>query len=311
MNHPIGEPILVLNKVSKAFRNDWTFKKKPVLFDVDFSVVSGECFGFVGPNGAGKTTTIKILLDLIRPTSGEVTVLGGKPGDASVRRHVGFLPERPYFYEHLTAGETMRFYAELCDVPRARVASRADEMLDLVGLGDAKKKPLRAFSKGMLQRLGLGQALVGDPKLVILDEPMSGLDPIGRRAVRDVIVALREQKKTIFFSSHILPDVEQICDRVAMIFKGRLRLVGSMSDILARSTRKEVEVVLRPSDRALPPAFAHLAPVNDGQVRGLVAADVLQAALAAAVTEGIEVVAVTPQRGRLEDEFIKGIAEHS
>ncbi len=296
--------VIAVAGVNKIFRHDWTYQKKQVLFDISFDVQKGESFGFIGPNGAGKTTTIKLLVDLVRPTSGEVRLLGGSPADKSRRQKVGFLPERPYFYEHLTAHEILTLYARLARAESPQI----DEQLKLVGLADTGHLPLKRFSKGMLQRLGLAQALIADPELLILDEPMSGLDPVGRREVRDVLLHLRERGKTIFFSSHILHDVEMICDRVAMIFKGRIHTVGVVSDLVRRAARDVSEVTVRvQSGQALPPLAAQFRALAADEWQGTVDNRGLQPTLQALISAGIEVREVVPQRGSLEDEFLKGM----
>ncbi len=296
-----------VRSVSKDFAHDWTFKKKRVVREVSFHVGRGECFGFVGPNGAGKTTVIKMLLDIIRPSAGTITLLGGSPRDEKVRAKVGFLPERPYFYDYLSARETLTLFARLSQVPSDRRAARVDAMLAEVGLSEAADVPLRRFSKGMLQRIGLAQALIGDPELVILDEPMSGLDPVGRRHVRDLILAARAAGKTVFFSSHILSDVEAICDRVAMIHRGEVRLEGDVQSIVAGAGKDESEVVIRGTD-ALPAELAAFSPTAAGHYQGLVPNAELQPLLARAMQSGFVIVSVTPKRGTLEDELLRGIA---
>jgi ABC-2 type transport system ATP-binding protein len=213
------------------------------LSGLSLSVNTGEIYGFLGPNGAGKTTTIKILIGLIRASGGQATVLGAPAGDVATHRRIGFLPESPYFYDYLTAEEFLGFYGRLAGLTRQELGRRIPEMLRLVGLPDARTRQLRKFSKGMLQRIGLAQALIHDPELVILDEPMSGLDPVGRKQVRDVILGLREQGKTVFFSSHILPDVEMICDRVGIVRNGLLRAEGTVDELVDRSHTHSVEVV--------------------------------------------------------------------
>ncbi|MCC6810812.1 MAG: ABC transporter ATP-binding protein [Deltaproteobacteria bacterium] len=296
---------IVVEAVSKSFAHDWTLKKKEVVHAISFQVARGECFGFVGPNGAGKTTTIKMLLDIIRPSAGAITLLGGRPSDPKVRARVGFLPERPYFYEHLTAEETLTLYARLSGVDDRR---RVREMLALVGLDAARDVALRRFSKGMLQRIGLAQALIGDTELAILDEPMSGLDPVGRRHVREIILQQRAAGRTMFFSSHILSDVEAICDRVAMVHEGRIMLTGDVHDLVARAGKNESDVTVR-GQGTLPPAMAHFSARPGDHHEGVVGNAALQAALDAAMRAGFAIVSVTPKRGSLEDEFLRGIGE--
>ena len=235
---------LRIEGLTKEFRLGLGRKRVVALDHLDLEVEQGEIFGFLGHNGAGKTTTIKLLLGLLFPTAGRAWILGRPIEDVSVKQHVGFLPEAPYFYEYLTAEEFLTFYGQLFGLDPASLVKRVGELLEMVGLADAHRLPLRKFSKGMLQRIGLAQALINDPALVILDEPMSGLDPIGRRDVRDIILGLKGEGKTVFFSTHILPDVEMICDRVGILVKGRLRAVGTVHELVGTSAVKSVEIVV-------------------------------------------------------------------
>ncbi len=207
------------------------------LESLDLEVERGEIFGFIGPNGAGKTTTIKCLMGLQHATAGQARLLGQDFRRPDARARVGFLPERPYFYQHLTAREFLHFYARLFDLDRGVRTRRIGELLERVDLNRFADVPLRAYSKGMLQRAGLAQALINDPELVVLDEPMSGLDPLGRALVRDVIFEERERGRTVFFSSHILADVELIADRVGILVRGELRGCGSMGELVGRQVR--------------------------------------------------------------------------
>ena len=211
------------------------WRKRPyrALDRLTLEVGQGEVFGFLGPNGAGKTTTLKLLMQLVFPTSGRAEILGRPVGDTAVRRRIGYLPENPYFYDHLTAVELLEYFGRLLGLPAADRAVRVPRLLDQVGLGVERKLPLRRFSKGMLQRVGLAQALLNEPDVVFLDEPMSGLDPIGRRMVRELMLGLRDRGATVFFSSHILADAEAVCSRVAILAGGRLAASGKLSDLLA------------------------------------------------------------------------------
>ncbi len=204
---------------------------------VTFELARGEVFGLLGPNGAGKTTTLKLLTGLLRPTAGRITVFDRSPADPEARRALGFLPEHPTFYDHLTGEELLRYFAGLCGVPAADRTARVARLLDRVGLDAARRRPIRQYSKGMVQRLGLAQALVNDPALIILDEPMSGLDPIGRRDVRELILELRDAGRTILFSSHILSDAELLCTRVAILRRGHLVATGATAELTAGHTR--------------------------------------------------------------------------
>ncbi|MCP3984697.1 MAG: ABC transporter ATP-binding protein [bacterium] len=215
-------PIVSIENLVKDFRPGFGLRRKRVLDGISFEVRRGEVFGFIGPNGAGKTTTLKVLMGLIRPTSGGARILGHDISEVGFRRHVGFLPEGPYFYDFLTGRETLDFYSRLCAVPKPERGRRVEELLHKVGLEDAADLRLRAYSKGMLQRVGIAQTLVHDPEIVFLDEPMSGLDPVGRKEIRDLIAGLHSGGKTVFMNTHILSDVELICDRIAIIANGRI-----------------------------------------------------------------------------------------
>lgn len=235
---------LQIRGLTKEFRLGLRGRRVLVLDRLDLEVEQGEIFGFLGHNGAGKTTTLKLLMGLLVPTAGTALILGRPIEDVAVRQRVGFLPESPYFYEYLTAEEFLTFYGQLFGLGGAPLARKVDELLEMVSMVDARRLPLGKFSKGMLQRIGLAQALINDPQLVILDEPMSGLDPIGRRDVRDIILRLREDGKTVFFSTHILPDVEMICDRVGILVRGRLRAVGAVHELVGAASVTSVEVVV-------------------------------------------------------------------
>ncbi len=222
------EAIVRVKGLVKDFRPGLGRRKTRVLHGIDFEVREGEIFGFIGPNGAGKTTTLKVLMGLIHATAGEAEVLGHPVRDTAYRAHIGYAPESPYFYDFLTGREILDFYARLTAVPNASRAARVAEVLEQVGLTHAADTRLRTYSKGMLQRVGIAQAVVHDPSVVFLDEPMSGLDPVGRKEIRDLIVALNQAGKTIMMNTHILSDVEMICDRVAIIVEGRIAYQGAI-----------------------------------------------------------------------------------
>jgi len=224
--------VIEVEHLQKTFRSPLALRKISAVQDVSFVVGRGQIFGILGPNGAGKTTTIKVLTSLIRPSAGKVNVLGGNPGDLSIRLKTGYLPETPNFYDYLTAREFLDIMARFYGLGRRERHKRVDELLEMVGMTYAAKRKLRKFSKGMLQRIGIAQALVGDPELVILDEPMSGLDPIGRKDVRDIIDSLKAKGRTVFFSSHILSDIEMICDEVVILNKGHVVTAGPLSELL-------------------------------------------------------------------------------
>ncbi len=224
--------VIVIENLVKEFRTGFMRRPFFALKGVSMSVEKGEIFGFVGPNGAGKSTTIKIIMDILRPTSGRVNVFGKQPSDISWRNKVGFLPENPYFYDYLKGRELLYFYARLLSIPSSFLNERISFLLNLVGLREAGGVPLRNYSKGMLQRIGIAQALLSDPELLILDEPMSGLDPVGRIEIKELLLKLKRLGKTIFFSTHILSDAEMLCDRIAIIVKGSVKRIGSLDELL-------------------------------------------------------------------------------
>lgn len=219
---------IATENLSKVFTDPLRRKPIAALTDLTLEIGEGEVFGFLGHNGAGKSTAIKLFVNLLFPTSGRVTIFGRDVSDPRVRAQVGYLPENPYLYDYLTADELLRFGARVSAVEPAAVGGEIDRLLNLVDLAHARKRPLRTFSKGMLQRAGLALALMGNPRVVILDEPMSGLDPLGRHLVADAIRRLRDEGRTVFFSTHILPDVEHLCDRVGIIAGGQLRYTGAL-----------------------------------------------------------------------------------
>ncbi|MHB8055146.1 MAG: ABC transporter ATP-binding protein, partial [Candidatus Aminicenantales bacterium] len=223
--------VLELADVRKTFRSGFIPKKKEVLKGVSFTVDTGEIFGYLGPNGAGKTSTLKCVLGLIFPDAGTISLFGRPPLDPRAKDKLGFLPENPYFYEYLSAREFLDFYAQLFRIPKEERAGRIDRLLKLVDMERAADVHLRKFSRGMLQRVGLAQALINDPEFVILDEPLGGLDPLGRKEIRDIILGLRDSGRTILFTSHILQDIEMICDHVAIIVGGRVLNQGRLADL--------------------------------------------------------------------------------
>lgn len=225
--------VLKVQNLYKAYKTGFIPRRYPVLKGITFSVQKGDIFGYLGPNGAGKTTTLKCILGLIFPDLGEISLFGEPHLSLKAKEKIGYLPENPYFYEYLTAQEFLNFYARLFPSNRMSSKDKINELLHLVGLERAVDLQLRKFSKGMLQRIGIAQALINDPELVFLDEPLGGLDPIGRKELRDVIVNLKELGKTVFICSHILQDIEMICDRVAIIVAGRLVAQGSLPELIS------------------------------------------------------------------------------
>jgi ABC-2 type transport system ATP-binding protein len=232
----VHKPIVVQTQhLSKTYRTGfWLNQQVTSLQDCSLTIYRGETFGLLGPNGAGKTTLLKLLLGIVRPTQGRAVLLGKPAGDLSIKQQVGYLPENSYFYDYLTGWEFLAYTAGLFSIPKSVQKTRIPELLDLVGLprSAAIKKQLRQYSKGMLQRIGMAQALINDPAIVCLDEPMSGLDPMGRYQVREIILSLKDQGKTIFFNSHVLSDVEVICDRIAILDQGELVCVGGLQELL-------------------------------------------------------------------------------
>ena len=224
--------------LGKTYRTGfWMNQKIESLKNCSLTIYQGETFGLLGPNGAGKTTLLKTLLGITRPTTGKAVILGKPTGDRSVKQKIGYLPENAYLYDFLTAWEFLEFVAGLFQIPRSKQHQRIAELLDLVGLArtTARKKKLKQYSKGMLQRVGMAQALINDPAIVFLDEPMSGLDPMGRYLMREIVLSLKQQGKTIFFNSHVLSDIEQICDRIAFLALGELICQGSLDELLGTS----------------------------------------------------------------------------
>jgi ABC-2 type transport system ATP-binding protein len=237
----MAETVIEIRDLVKDHFSNFTRKKFRSLDGLSLTVHKGECFGLIGPNGAGKTTTLRLLLGLLKPTKGSMTVLGKPAGHKDALAKIGFLPENPYFYAYLSAAEFLDFFAQLFDMKPKDRKDRIKELLELVSLSEAGNRPIRKFSKGMMQRLGIAQALINDPDLVFLDEPQSGLDPIGRRDVRKIMMMLKEKGKTLFFNSHALPDVKEVCDRVGVLHRGKMVGEGLVSEICKGGTAQELE----------------------------------------------------------------------
>ncbi|MGB9073130.1 MAG: ABC transporter ATP-binding protein [Terriglobales bacterium] len=286
----------------------WRKKPRVALRPLNLAVEEGEVFGFLGPNGAGKTTTMKLLMGLVFPTGGTARILGKDIHDSEIKAQIGFLPEQPYFYDYLTAKELLEYYARLSGVAAAQERSRKIEaMLERVGLKDAAGVQLRKFSKGMLQRVGLAQAILHDPKVVFLDEPMSGLDPMGRREVRDLMEELKQQGKTVFFSTHILSDAEALCDRVAIIHQGELRGIGHVGE-LTSSVAGKVELIWNGS--AVPAGFSALGAechtIGD-TIRAVLPEAQQEAALEILRRERLRLNSLIPVRSSLEEYYLQKI----
>jgi ABC-2 type transport system ATP-binding protein len=283
----------------------WRKKPKQALRPLHLTVAEGEIFGFLGPNGAGKTTTLKLLMGLMFPTSGTARILGREINDPVMKAQIGFLPEQPYFYDYLTAHELLTYYGQLSSVAAKELSRKVDAVLQRVGLPDSGGVQLRKFSKGMLQRVGIAQAILHDPKVVFFDEPMSGLDPMGRREVRDLMEQLKHEGKTVFFSTHILSDAEALCDHVAIINKGELRGVGAVAD-LTSSIHGKVELVWQGT--AVPASLRALGAechVTGDTVRAIVSEANQDAAIEALRRERLRLISVTPVRTSLEDYFMQ------
>jgi ABC-2 type transport system ATP-binding protein len=282
----------------------WRKKPKRALQPLQLSVEQGEIFGFLGPNGAGKTTTLKILMGLVYPTAGSARILGMEINNPHMKAQIGFLPEQPYFYDYLTARELLEYYGRVSGVSSETRSKKVEEMIERVGLRGSADVQLRKFSKGMLQRVGIAQAILHDPKVVFFDEPMSGLDPIGRREVRDLIEQLKQEGKTVFFSTHILSDAEALCDRVAIINLGELRRVGSISELTANVCGK-VEIVWH--GKTVPAVMSQLEAechISGDTVRAIVSEANQDVALDAIRRQQSRLISFTPVRTSLEEYFV-------
>jgi ABC-2 type transport system ATP-binding protein len=305
-------PALATHELTKDYAVGF-WRKRPyrALDRLTLSVEPGEVFGFLGPNGAGKTTTLKLLMQLVFPTGGRAEILGRPLGDLDVRRRIGYLPENPYFYDYLTAEELLTYFAGLFGYRAADRRARASRLLDEVGIGAERRLQLRKFSKGMLQRVGIAQALVNDPELVIFDEPMSGLDPLGRRDVRALILALRDRGCTVFFSSHVLSDAEALCSRVAILAKARLVAAGRLTDMLAFRARGWELVVAGVSDAALAAVESrvrHAVRIGEGRyMLDLPLEPAPEQLLADLTRAGAHLVSLNPVRQTLEDFFVEQV----
>jgi len=289
------------------------WRKRPyrALDHLTLDVESGEVFGFLGPNGAGKTTTLKLLMQLVYPSEGHAEILGRPVGDLGVKHRIGYLPENPYFYDHLTAEELLTYYATLFGIRGAERAARAARLLDEVGVGAERRLQLRKFSKGMLQRVGIAQALINNPELIILDEPMSGLDPLGRRDVRSLILRLRDEGRTVFFSSHVLSDAEALCSRVAILAKGRLVASGRLADMLALRARGWEMEVTGASDRLIASLGSRVlrsVRISEGRYTLELALDPPPEKLLGELTAaGASLASLNPIRETLEDLFVQSV----
>lgn len=315
--------VIETRKLTKIYSHDFIdvehgrlrfnfMRKTAALKDLDLQVKEGEIYGLLGPNGAGKSTTIKILMGILFASSGSARILGKELGNKAVKAQIGFLPENPFFYDYLKGEEFLDYYGQLYGMSRAARRKRIDELFDLVGLPPhAPNLPLKGYSKGMLQRIGVAQSLLNDPRLVVLDEPQSGLDPMGRKEIRDIILSLRDQGKTVFFSSHILSDAEMICDRVAIVNHGKLVAEGDMGKLLGTKV-KEYEIVLKDA----PPELVERARTSARKVihseeGSLIIVDTeaeADALIRQALGTSAQLVSLTPRRETLEEYFIREVS---
>lgn len=301
---------LRIENLVKEFRHPITMRKNCIINNLSLEIPTGITYGFLGPNGAGKTTTLKLINGLLRPTSGRIEIFGKDHRNVSIKEKIGFLPENPYFYDHLSAEEFLNFYGQLFGIVRTERVRRVKRLLERVGLAERAREPLRKFSKGMTQRLGLAQALINDPELVILDEPMSGLDPIGRRDVRDIILELKKEGRTVFFSSHLIPDVQMICDRVGILVKGNLRDQADLNErismktwtseiVVAGITHELFEQVSQSAIRTVAHESEILLDVpDDGSIEKVI--DLVRAG-------GGRVISIVPKRESLENLFLREV----
>jgi ABC-2 type transport system ATP-binding protein len=308
-------PAIVIDNLTKDFPvGFWRPRPYRALDRLSLSIEQGEVFGFLGPNGAGKTTTLKLLMQLSFPTSGRAEILGRPVGDVAVKRRVGYLPESPYFYDYLTAEELLTYFASLMGYSRADRRIRVPALLDEVGIGAERRMPLRKFSKGMLQRVGIAQAVLNDPDVVFFDEPMSGLDPLGRREVRNLILKLRDRGCTVFFSSHVLSDAEALCSRVAILVGGSLVAAGALADVRAFSARGWELVVANLSSGILErhrPRVQKVTRISDERYAlELPLQPGPDALLRDLIADGAHLVSLNPLRETLEDYFVELVTQH-
>lgn len=318
--------VIETNKLTKVYTHDFIdvengrlrfnlMRKTTALEKLDLQVRQGEIYGLLGPNGAGKSTAIKILMGILFPSSGRAKILGKDLGNKAVKAKVGFLPENPFFYDYLKGAEFLDYYGQLYGMPKAARRKRIDELFELVGLpAHAPNLHLKGYSKGMLQRIGLAQSLLNDPKVVVLDEPQSGLDPMGRKEIRDIILSLRDQGRTVFFSSHILSDAELICDRVAILNRGKLVAEGDMAKLLGTKV-KEYEVVMRNlPDNIVDNMRGRARKVlhsDEGTLVILDRQDEADSLIREGMAGGAQLVSLTPRRETLEEYFIREVSRPS
>jgi ABC-2 type transport system ATP-binding protein len=303
-----ADVVLRATGLEKIYRKPFTRKKVEAVRGVGFAVGRGEIFGFLGPNGAGKTTSIKMLTGLIAPTAGTIEIMGQRGPAPEVMKRVGFLPESPYVYPYLTPREFVSLCGTLSGVPRAELQKRVVAVIERVGIGQAIDRPARALSKGMLQRAALAAALVHEPELLILDEPMSGLDPVGRKEVRDLIVEEKQRGHTVFFSSHILSDVELLCDRVCILRQGKVVVAGALRDLLVQTKRRSEVTVAGASEalrEALTPVATAIREAGGTLVLEVEGDEAVRSVVEHVLADGARLESVTPKRETLEDLFVR------
>lgn len=316
MNHWSKDmPVVEIENLTKDFLVGF-WKKRPVraLEGLSLEVQRGEIFGFLGPNGAGKSTTLKLLMHLLHPTSGHARILGEPVDSVSMRRKIGYLPENPYFYDYLTPAELLRYAGRLFGYGGQELTKKVDGLLETVGLREARATQLRKFSKGMIQRIGIAQAIINDPEIVFLDEPMSGLDPLGRMEVRRIVSSLKARGVTVFFSSHILPDVEVLCDRVAILNRGKLQQVGSLEEILKVRIEGH-EIILSgcsPEMRQeIERSGVEARSMGDRLQVRVNTAGQMEAVLAKVFSDRLELISINPIRPSLEEYFFQEVQKQS
>jgi len=300
---------LKIENLTKTYKTGFIPKKVVALQNVSLSVDQGEIFGLLGPNGAGKTTALKCILSLVRPDQGSIELLGDRVPSSKAMARIGFLSENPYVYDFLNGREYLIFAGKLYGMPEDRARKRAEELLDFFHLNDAANRPLRKYSKGMLQRIGLAQALVNDPDFLILDEPMSGLDPVGRKEVRDLLISLKQKGRTLLFSSHILSDAEMICDRVAILVKGKLQMVGKVQSLM--KTIDAYEITIQSKHDLQMNGIPHqiITRTESNYLLRVPSVKELHAIIAQSESQAFEIESIVPLRQTLEDLYLQRIQE--
>lgn len=305
MNESATESIITIDKVDQSFRTGFWMKRVQILHQISLKIPRGAIYGFLGHNGAGKTTLIHILAGIRKPAAGKVLINGFESHTPLARLQIGYLPERPYFHEHLTGEGLLQYFGALAGLQRIEIDQRIPKILDSVGMSQARKTPLQKYSKGMLQRIGIAQALIHNPKIVILDEPMSGLDPLGRKEMRELILELAAEGRTIFFSSHVIPDVETICNQVAIIKKGKLIGAGPIGGFLSQG-QIQTEIAFRGielKDAKKMTLLNDVRPIPDG-IRGVAQSqDAVTRLISQLLKQKAQILWVTPIRPSLEDLF--------